>query len=130
MRHQCRQIDVTRCKQVKLLQTRDGFRLDDRIRVILHDRAANKARQTSRCHRCACVAWKTNCLTKRSRQGAPLIRCNVIIISSIGTCFHLIYGQLISAFKPSVRGSRLSFSILIFNSSLTLRLPDSCLFLC
>ena len=46
-----------------------------------------------------------------------------------GTCFLLIYGQLILAFKPSVRDSRLSSSIPIFSSSLTLRLSDSCLFL-
>ena len=46
-----------------------------------------------------------------------------------GTCFLLIYGQLILAFKPSIRGSRLSFSIPIHSSSLTLRLSDSCLFL-
>ena len=48
----------------------------------------------------------------------------------LGTCFHLIYGQLISAFKPSVRSSRLSFLILILNSSWTFRLSDPCLFLC
>ena len=60
-----------------------------------------------------------------------LVSVHVLLhIRVLGTCFHLIYGQLISAFKPSVRSSRLSFSILILSSSLTLRLSDSCLFLC
>ena len=50
---------------------------------------------------------------------------SLLHVRMLGTCFHLI-----SAFKPSVRSSRLSFSILFLNSSLTLRLLVSCLFLC
>lgn len=40
--HQAGQVDVTRRKHVKLLQTRDGGCLNQRIRVILHDGTAHQ----------------------------------------------------------------------------------------
>ena len=70
------------------------------------------------------VPWSSHLVSLLRLVSAHLL----LHVHVLGTCFHLIYGQLISAFKPSVRSSRLSFSILILNSSLTLRLSDSCLF--
>ena len=74
------------------------------------------------------VPWSSHLVSLLRSVSAHLL----LHVRVPGTCFHfhLIYGKLISAFKPSIRSSRLSFSVLILNSSLTLRLSDSCLFLC
>jgi len=42
------EVDVSRCKEVHLLETGDSLGLHDGVLVILHHRAADEARQTRR----------------------------------------------------------------------------------
>jgi len=49
------EVHVSWCKEMHLLQTRDGFGLYDRVLVILHHRTAYQTRQTRRRYR-ICVA--------------------------------------------------------------------------
>jgi len=54
---------MPRCKEVHLLETRDGFGLNDRVLVILHHRTADQARQPSRrnCIRVSCEQSQLLC---------------------------------------------------------------------
>ena len=57
------EVDVTRCKEVHLLETRDGFRLHHRVLVVLHHGAADQTRQTRRRY-CVCVTCRQHTTRK------------------------------------------------------------------